>query len=93
MANGTVPHELSVVTTDSPTAVQLRNAKILIAWLVNRYSASRCTITDFLGTGEAMVSNQDIGGAYQTAYIQWNKSAGTLSCDANNTISWVLMIF
>ena len=95
MATGRIEHQnqISIITTATPTQAQLQSAQIVIVWLAAKNSASRCTIIDTLGTGEGMVSNQDYAGTYQLAYIQWNKALGTLTCDANDTIVRVTMIF
>lgn len=92
MATGAIPHQLSVITTSSPTTTQLKSALIVIVWLAATNSASRCVITDTLGNGEAVVSNQDLANTYQLAYIRWNKANGTLSCDPTDTIVQVTMI-
>lgn len=64
-----------------------------MAYLQNNNTASRCVITDFIEDGGYSVSNQDVAGTYQTAYILWNKTNGTLACDANNHILQVCMFF
>ena len=56
---------------------------------------SSTTIMDFIGDGSAArVSNNDFNGTYKTAYIMYNKEAGTVTTGAaSSTILAIYAIY